>query len=162
MIRKAVPGDLDFIYELYMHPQINPWLLYEPMDKNSFRPIYDELLEKGVKYIYNHDGKDSGMFKLVPFTHRTSHIVYLGGLAIHPSFAGMGLGQQLMNEIISFVRQQGFKRVELGVDLINEKALRLYEKMGFKKEGIMKKYVYLKKENIFLDEVLMAYLIEDE
>jgi L-phenylalanine/L-methionine N-acetyltransferase len=162
MIRKAVTEDIDFVYQLYMHPQINPWLLYEPMDKESFRPIFAELLQKGVKYIYNHDGTDSGMFKLVPFTHRTSHIVYLGGLAIHPSFAGKGLGLQLMNEIISFARHQGFKRIELGVDMINEKAFHLYKKAGFEKEGIMKKYVYLKKENIFLDEVMMAYLVNGE
>jgi hypothetical protein len=30
--------------------------------------------------------------------------------------------------------------------------------VGFVKEGIMKKYTYLKKEDIFIDEILMAYV----
>jgi len=34
----------------------------------------------------------------------------------------------------------------------------LYEKAGFVKEGVLKKYTWLKNENKFLDEVMMAYL----
>jgi L-phenylalanine/L-methionine N-acetyltransferase len=158
MIRKAGPEDIDFIYGLYMHPQVNPWLLYEPMDKEPFRPIFLELLEKQVKYIFFDDKGPVGMFKLIPLTYRTDHIAYLGGLAVDPSFAGKGYGQQLLNEILAFAKQQGFKRVELSVAVINEKAIRLYEKSGFNKEGILKNYTHLKKEDKYLDEVLMAYL----
>ena len=50
--------------------------------------------------------------------------------------------------------------MELGVSVINTKAIYLYEKAGFKKEGLLKKYIYLKNENLFLDDILMAYLYE--
>ncbi len=161
MVRKATPEDFDFIYNLYMHPQANPWLLYEPMDAVSFRPVFNELLEKGVKYIYEDESAAIGMFKLVPLTYRTDHIAYLGGLAVHPSFAGKGYGQQMMQELLAFVKQQGFKRIELSAATINEKAIRLYEKNGFEKEGILKKYTHLKKEEKYLDQVLMAYLFNN-
>jgi putative acetyltransferase len=160
MIRRAVPGDIDFIYDLYMHPLVNPWLLYEPMDKESFRPIFMDLLEKQVKYVFMDQQQPVGMLKLIPLTYRTDHIVYLGGLAVDPSKAGKGYGQQLLQETLEFARQQGFKRVELSVAAINEKAIRLYETNGFEKEGVLKNYTHLKKENKFLDEVLMAYLVE--
>ena len=52
-----------------------------------------------------------------------------------------------------------FLRIELSVASINEKAIRLYEKAGFEKEGILKKFTYLESEKKFLDEVMMAYLI---
>ena len=39
MIRHATPSDVEFIYELYFHPDINPFLLYEPMDTADFEPI---------------------------------------------------------------------------------------------------------------------------
>ncbi|NJO25315.1 MAG: GNAT family N-acetyltransferase [Bacteroidia bacterium] len=158
MIRRATAVDFNFVYQLYMHPQVNPFLLYEPMDAESFRPIYDELLQRGVKYIYASNGVSTGMFKWVPETHRSSHIAYLGGLAIHPSYAGKGHGSRMMDAIIEFGRQQGFLRIELSTAVTNEKALHLYEKAGFEKEGILKKYTHLKKENVFLDEVMMAYL----
>ncbi|HEX7903744.1 MAG TPA: GNAT family N-acetyltransferase [Chitinophagaceae bacterium] len=158
MIRKAITEDFDFIYQLYMHPQVNPYLLYEPMEAESFKPIFSDLSANGIKYVYLDGEIPIGMFKLIPLTYRTAHIVYLGGLAIDPSFTGKGYGQQMMQDILSFAKAKGFKRMELGVDMINEKAMRLYEKMGFEKEGIMKKYVYHKKEDKFLDEVLMAYL----
>ena len=38
------------------------------------------------------------------------------------------------------------------------KAIRLYEKAGFEKEGVLRKYSRMKNENIFLDEVMMSWL----
>jgi len=158
MIRKATPNDFDFIYKLYMHPQVNPYLLYEPMDAIAFKPIFDELLAKQIKYIFEQNGDSIGMCKLLPYTYRASHIVYLGGLAIDPSHAGKGYGLIMMEEIKSYIKAQGFLRVELSVATSNEKAIRLYEKAGFEKEGLLKKYTFLKSEQKFLDEVLMAWL----
>ena len=85
MYRKANQNDLQFIYDLYMHPQVNSYLLYELMAFEDFKPIYDKLLEDGIKYVFkDENGNLVGMFKLFPWTHRSSHIAYLGGLAIHP------------------------------------------------------------------------------
>jgi len=159
MIRPATNDDFDFIYELYMHPDNNPYLLYEQMLATSFRPIFDELQTKNQLYIYEVDGIQTGMCKMVPLQHRTSHIVYLGGFAIHPFFAGKGEGLKMMQEIIDHAKQKGFLRVELSVAVSNEKAIRLYQKAGFVKEGILKKYSYLKIENRFVDEMMMAYLV---
>src|SRR5665647_3079410 len=99
MIRLAGSKDFDFIYNLYMHPQVNPYLLYEFMDEESFRPIFNDLLQKEVKYIYNTAIENIGMFKLIPLQHRNHHIAYLGGLAIHPAFSGQGEGKQMMQKI---------------------------------------------------------------
>ena len=64
----------------------------------------------------------------------------------------------MLTEILEYAGNQGFIRIELSVAGINEKAIQLYQKAGFQKEGILKKYSFLKKENQFLDEVLMSYL----
>ncbi len=158
MIRKITAQDFDFIYELYMHPQINPYLLYELMSPEEFKEIFNDLVQKEIVYIFYDSDIAAGMFKLMPLTHRNSHIAYLGGLAIHPSFAGKGLGSIMMKEIVGYAKQKSFLRVELSTAIVNEKAIRLYEKAGFTKEGILRKYTHLKKENIFLDEVLMAWI----
>ncbi len=158
MTRKITAADFSFIYQLYMHPEVNPYLLYEVMEENSFQPIFDDLLAKNIIHIYHNEGKDIGMFKFIRLEHRTSHIAYLGGLAIHPQFAGQGYGKKMMEEIIALGKEMGLLRIELSTATINEKAIALYEKMGFEKEGVLRKYTWLKSENKFLDEVMMSYL----
>lgn len=159
MIRKALSSDFDFVYGLYMHPQVNPFLLYEVMSREEFVPVFNDLLLAGVKYIFEPDAVVCGMFKLVPLTHRTSHVAYLGGVAIDPAKAGAGLGSQMIDQVTQLARQQGFLRIELSTAAINEKAIRLYERNGFRQEGVLRRYSYLKSEARFLDEVMMARLL---
>jgi L-phenylalanine/L-methionine N-acetyltransferase len=159
MHRNATQNDLQFIYDLYMHPQVNPHLLYEMMDLEEFKPIYEDLLKDEIKYIFMDDaGTSVGMFKLYPLKHRCTHIFYLGGLAIHPDFAGKGFGVKMMQEIIVLAQQKGCKRLELSAGTENLRAIELYKKVGFQAEGVLRKYTYLKSEDLFLDELLMSYL----
>jgi RimJ/RimL family protein N-acetyltransferase len=158
MIRKATAKDIDFFYYLYMHPQANPFLLYEKMEAEEFKPVFNELMAKGVLYLFMQNDLPAGMFKLVPQQYRNSHIVYLGGLAIDPAKAGKGLGLTMMEGIKAYAKAAGFKRIELSVAAINEKAINLYLKAGFEKEGVLRNFTFLKSENSFLDEVMMAYL----
>lgn len=159
MYRKATQSDLQLIYDLYMHPQVNLFLLYEPMDIEEFKPIFDKLLASAIKYIFMDESSTPvGMFKLSPLTYRASHIAYLGGLAIHPNFAGKGFGRKMMQEIIDLANQQGYKRIELSVATENVRAIGLYKKVGFEAEGVMRKYTYLRQEGRFLDELLMSYI----
>jgi putative acetyltransferase len=158
MIRKAMKEDFDFIYNLHIHPEVNRYLFYEIMPEDEFKIIFNDLLEQEILYVYKEDNKLKGMFKLIPKQYRSSHIVFLGGVAIHPSYSGKGCGQRMLYEILLLGKQLGFLRMELGVSTINEKAIHLYEKAGFQKEGLFKKIIYLEKENLFLDDVMMAYL----
>lgn len=158
MIRRATGNDFNFLYYLYMHPQVNPYLLYEYMQQNDFHAVFNELLHKNVLYIFEVNGVDVGMFKLMPQHHRNAHIAYLGGVAIDPEHAGKGHGLQMMKEIIDYAKQQGFIRLELTVSTSNEKAIQLYLKAGFHHEGVLKKYTYLKSNDQYVDEAVMAYL----
>ena len=141
-----------------MHPQVNPYLLYEQMDKAAFEPIFADLLKQGIIFIYEEEKVPIGMFKLIPETYRSNHVVYLGGLAIDPNFSGKGAGTAMMQAIIDYAQQNKFLRIVLSVATHNEKAINLYKKMGFIREGILKNYTHLKKEQKFIDEYLMAYL----
>jgi len=158
MTRQTTNADFHYIYSLYMHPSINPYLLYEYMDEVAFQPIFDDLQSKNLLYLFEHEGQKAGMFKLVPFTHRTSHIAFIGGVAIHPDLSGKGLGKQMFREIIERGRSMGLLRLELSTATDNARAIRLYESVGFEKEGVLRKYTWLKSENRFLDEVMMSYL----
>jgi L-phenylalanine/L-methionine N-acetyltransferase len=159
MTRKATQNDLQFVYDLYMHPQVNPYLLYENMDLEQFKPIYESLLNDEVKYIFEENGTSVGMFKLIRLKHRCSHIAYIGGLAIHPDFAGKGFGVKMMQEIIDLGKKMNLLRLELSVGSENFQAQKLYKRAGFVEEGVLRKYTHLVSEGRFLDEVMMSYLL---
>lgn len=159
MHRPIVRADFDFIFHLYMHPLTNPWLLYEPMERADFQPIFDDLLARNIVYVFEVEGQPVGMFKLAPWTHRTDHIAYLGGVAIDPAQSGRGLGKAMMAAILELAKAKGYKRVELSTATTNERAIRLYEQMGFEREGVLRRYSHLKSEGRFLDEVMMSYLL---
>lgn len=158
MIRKITAADANFIFGLYMHPDINPFLLYEMMDKKSFAPIFTDLLNRDIIYVYEVNTVPAGMFKFIRQQYRNAHIAYLGGVAIHPSFAGKGHGKKMLQEIIELGRELNLLRIELSTAVANDKAIHLYEKIGFVKEGVLRKYTWLKSEKRYLDEVLMSYL----
>ena len=158
MIRRITEKDFDFIYGLYMHPSVNPFLMYEQMDPDAFKPIFGDFLKSNIIYIFETDGRAAGMFKFIKQEHRDSHKAYLGGLAIDPSFSGKGYGLQMMHEIIELGKTMDILRIELSVATFNEKAISLYEKIGFVKEGVLRKFTHLKSEGRFIDEVMMSYL----
>ncbi len=159
MYRKATKADFRFVYDMYMHPIINPHLLYEPMTDLEFEPIFTKLLTDNILYIFTKNNEPVGMFKLIPQAYRAAHIVYLGGFAIHPFFAGQGLGLKMLQQIIEYAGKNNFKRIELSAGVQNEKAIALYKKAGFVEEGILRKYTYLKTEDRYIDEVMMSYIM---
>jgi putative acetyltransferase len=159
MLDKVKVDDFSYIYNLYMHPEVNPYLLYEIMDKSSFEPIFDDLLKQEILYLYKDDSATIGMCKLIRQKHRNEHILYVGGLAIDPYNSGKGFGRKMMLEIIDFCKNIGVSRIELSVAVQNERAIQLYENVGFTKEGVLKNYTYLKSEDQFIDEILMSNLL---
>lgn len=159
MLEKAKLDDFSYIYNLYMHPEVNPYLLYEMMEQETFRPIFEDLIKEEVLFLYKNGLETIGMCKLIRQKYRNEHILYLGGLAIHPDYFGKGFGKKIMHEIINFCKKQGVSRIELSVAIHNEKAIRLYEYAGFTKEGVLKNYTFLKSKGQFIDEILMSNLL---
>jgi L-phenylalanine/L-methionine N-acetyltransferase len=160
MNRKATLKDFDFVYEMYMHPIINPHLLYEKMSAEDFKPIFEKLKAQNILYMFEEDNIAVGMFKLVPQTYRSSHVAYVGGFSIHPNFAGKGLGLKMLEEIIERAKQHGIKRIELTVGVQNEKAIALYKKAGFEEEGVLRKFTCFKSQDRYIDEMMMSYILD--
>ena len=159
MLRKASMSDMAFLYRMYMDPANNPWLLYERMPEPAFRPVMGELIAAGFKYVYEAGGRPVGMFKLVPQLHRNSHIVYLGGVAVLPECSGMGHGSAMLRLGLDLAHGAGLRRVELTVATENLRAIRLYERLGFVKEGVLRDFSYLRSEGRYIDEQVMALIM---
>ncbi|MGE4383429.1 MAG: GNAT family N-acetyltransferase [Arcobacter sp.] len=63
---------------------------------------------------------------------------YIDTVSVSPNFQGKGIAKELFIYIEKKAKELGFDKVSLLVDFENPKALALYEKLGFKKNTILK------------------------
>jgi ribosomal protein S18 acetylase RimI-like enzyme len=61
--------------------------------------------------------------------------VHLFRLYIHPDYVGQGIGKQLWQAYLQHLAP-GVKRVDLGVEPQNERAIQFYTRLGFHETGI--------------------------
>jgi RimJ/RimL family protein N-acetyltransferase len=77
---------------------------------------------------------------------------------LHQTHQNVGLGAALMREGIRIARQQHMHRVELTVVADNHRAIKLYEKSGFQREGL-KRENYLGEDGRYHDEIIMGIIL---
>ena len=77
---------------------------------------------------------------------------------LHQEYQNVGLGTALMNQAITLARERRLHRVELTVVADNHRAIHLYEKVGFQREGL-KRENYLGEDEKYHDEIIMGILL---
>ncbi|MEH7177929.1 GNAT family N-acetyltransferase [Neobacillus vireti] len=110
--------------------------------------IDEEGFEKIIEADTNHprnlflvaevDGKLVGYLRCVGndlkrFLHKAEF-----GLGVRKEFWGYGIGKNLMKESISWADTNSIKKIVLDVIETNHNAIKLYKRLGFEIEGIMK------------------------
>jgi len=88
---------------------------------------------------------------------RLKHKVTIG-LSILSEYQNLGLGSQMMDTILEKARQYGKTKVELEVRIDNFNAIRLYEKAGFRNEGIRRNGFLVDGE--YIDLLLMGIVLD--
>ncbi len=61
---------------------------------------------------------------------------YITNLVVHPGRRREGIASALIKEIIEYAEHHDLKRVTLEVRVSNARAIALYEKFGFEKDGV--------------------------
>jgi RimJ/RimL family protein N-acetyltransferase len=89
---------------------------------------------------------------------RNKHSAYIV-IGILQDYTGKGLGTSLFNEGFKWAKAKHLYRLELTVMTHNQKGITLYEKMGFKREGI--KRASLRINDQWVDEYYYSYLMEE-
>jgi len=89
---------------------------------------------------------------------KSEHVRVLGMLVVD-GYREIGIGTKLMEYALRWAgAKKGVEKVTLGVFSNNRRALRLYEKFGFKVEGVRKKHYYIAGEPE--DEIDMALFVK--
>jgi putative acetyltransferase len=161
-MRQATLADFDFVYELYVHPTINPFMMHEIISKEAFLPIFtNDLLKRDYFWIFSQDGKDAGMCSVILGEARMKHVAAIRTLAIHPSMQGKKLGQTIMQKVMDFLKEKNIKRVTLGLEADNPRALKLYNKCAFVVDGILSKNFRRANDDEYIDHIMMSKWIGD-
>ncbi len=153
-------SDFDQLYAIYMDKAVNPFLNFEIMSQEAFKPIFNELLQSGELYVYENEAQIVATCVVMRLKRRAHHVATLGTLATHPEFQGKGMGTQFIKELINKLKATGIKRIDLCAEADNPKAISFYQKLGFKLEGVLQKYFLRENENKYIDEHLMAMILD--
>lgn len=81
------------------------------------------------------------------------------GMGLLPLYRGQGHGRRLADTTIAAAWASGIERIELEVFASNTPAIRLYETLGFQREGL--KRHWRKLDGIYDDNVVMARLADE-
>ena len=130
----------------------------EPQDAKS---LIDFLNQVGKESDYmTLDDAIAGLVSITAdFHERIRHIGQVF-IVVKRAFWNQGLGKFLLEEAIDWAENSGvIRRLELTVQVRNERAVHLYQAFGFEIEGIQKRGAYLA-EGKFLDVYLMGKLID--
>jgi len=127
-------------------------------------------LETTPRFIRSvHEGGGVQLFVLTPddtlvgwcdvVRHRRAGLEHSGvlGMALLPEYRGKGIGRTLAERTIRAAAAKGIERIELEVFASNQRAIRLYERLGFQHEGIKRNARKL--DGSYNDILLMALLV---
>ena len=80
------------------------------------------------------------------------------GMAVAERWRGRGVGTALMQSCVDWAREQGVHKLALQVWPHNDAAIRLYEKFGFEREGVLHAH-YRRQNGELWDAVVMGLLL---
>ena len=155
-MRLATQNDFDALYEIYMDESVNPYMLHEVMNKEDFKPVFADIINRDYSWVFEQDGIVISMCSAIIGTARASHVATLATLGMKQTQQGKGLGKEFVEDIINTLKDNGINRIDLMAEADNEKALRFYKAMGFQIDGRLPKYFKREHSKEYVDEILMS------
>jgi RimJ/RimL family protein N-acetyltransferase len=146
-VRRAARDDVDFLFDLFTHEDVRPFLAAGGTFDND--ALLQELEHQerepsafGRFVIEVRDGDEWRRAGTMGFerVNERSRIARLGRLAVHPDFRGRHLGDdaaRLFQRHLIF--DLGFHRLQMEIYGYNERAQRHAERAGWIREGVKRK-----------------------
>lgn len=86
--------------------------------------------------------------------HRYRHRCSVA-IALYQEYCGLGIGKQMLKEILQTAKQLGYEQAELEVVTDNRRAVALYQSLGFEIYGTQPHSMKYK-DGSYVDEYLMV------
>ena len=158
LIRACEPEDMADLTEAWNQPRAVWGTLQTPFTSLEARRKRHDTMPAGHLFLVAViDGKAIGAASLHPAEHRRRAHAASIGMAVHDAYAGRGAGTALMRALIDQAdRWLNLTRVELTVWSDNDRAIGLYERFGFEREGLLRGYAW--RDGGYVDALAMARL----
>ena len=130
-----------------------------PNDSNAEREKIRKSNEKGNLYIvYEIDNKVVGF--LLFNRYELDRLRHAGTMGIKEAYCNQGIGTKLIEFLIRWAKEQnGLEKICLGVVSVNDRAIKVYKRMGFVEEGRQRKQIKYE-DGSYGDDVLMGFYID--
>lgn len=118
--------------------------------------VADSVERDVAQFVALEEGELVGWCDVFPhWAHALQHSGTLG-MGVLEGFRGRGIGERLLRRTLEHALGKGITRVALEARADNERAIRLYERVGFVHEGIAR--AGLRFDGRYFDAVRMAFL----
>lgn len=128
---EIVRADVSFFEDIV---RIENACFESPWSENSIKAQLKS--EFATTYLCRADGINAGYITLTKALDEGQ----IDALAVLPGFRRKGIAERLFGEVLDFSENNGIDFLTLEVRASNRPALSLYEKLGFKRVGLRKKY----------------------
>jgi len=120
-------------------------------------PFFNERTQPENVLVAELGGSVAGYGKIEHPTElpASEHVWHVTGLAVDPAAEGQGVGRALMEALIDEARAHGGRRITLRVFAPNERAQRLYRRLGFELEGTLRGEFKVGDDE-YVDDLMMA------
>jgi steroid Delta-isomerase len=162
-IHRAEPDDVDFLLELVLHEEVQPFLgAVSADDRESIADEVERSLEEPHdfgRFVIDVDGERAGAMGF-EIANRRSAIAHLERLAVHPEFRGRRVSDDAARLLQRHLfHDLGYHRLQLEIYGFNERAQRHAERAGYVREGVKRKAYW--RHGGWADGVLYALVAED-
>jgi aminoglycoside 6'-N-acetyltransferase len=129
----------------WWNPAPDDWPLEEEPDLHRLAVVVDGELAGYIQFWEDPD----------PSSRHADVDIFLG-----PDAQGRGLGTEAMRAVVRhLIEDRGHHRITLGTSVDNARAIRVYEKVGFRKVGVLRKATRRHLSGEWEDELLMELVV---
>lgn len=159
VIREATEDDLQAIFDLWNSvASEGKYLLTERVTDFQRRLFAQTIKGKiGLWALSEINGRIIGTCNATPrglgSVNKSRHVL-TSGIAVLREYRGIGIGNAIMDYVISWAKARNYEKISLTVFSTNAPAIDLYKKFGFNVEGVKKKE--FKIEGKYVDEICMG------
>jgi RimJ/RimL family protein N-acetyltransferase len=159
-IRPLRRDELDELYDLLEAvAEEGRWILAEPpIPRERYRDqTLGSLEDPYCQFLVAVDADDRLIGELSAFGReaRPAEI----GMTVAKEWRGRGVGTALLEACVDWAREQRVHKLALHVWPHNKAALRLYEKFGFEREGVLRSH-YRRRSGELWDVIVMGRMLE--
>ncbi|MBV7298981.1 GNAT family N-acetyltransferase [Enterovibrio paralichthyis] len=157
-VRPAEPRDIPAIQQLYSCPNAQAGTLQLPLPSLA---LWEKRLSNLPDDVYclvaEEDGKVVGQLGFEANRRARRRHVGEFGMAVHDDHTGKGVASALLSAMVDLADNWlNLRRIELTVYSDNDAAIALYQKFGFRQEGVAVDYAF--RNGKYVDALFMARL----